>query len=269
MRKVFLGAALFTLFAGPSIAADIARPVYKAAPVVAPAYNWTGFYVGVNAGWAWSDSDLRLTPNAPLTAPGGLGDTIALLVANQPTRRRADGFTGGGQIGYNWQTDNWVFGWEADFNYIDLKHNFNFASGIPAASTTVGLTGEFSADWFATLRARVGWASGPWLAYVTGGLAVSRLTLVEAVNVTTGAGPGVFNASKTDTKWGWTIGGGLEWAIGPQWTAKVEYLYVDFGDINAVGPVSGAIAPLIPGAAVSYHADLTASIVRVGLNYRF
>jgi outer membrane immunogenic protein len=239
MRRLGLALLASTAFVGAAAAADIqaARPVYKA-PVLAPVpvYNWTGFYVGVNAGYSWGQQD-NFIGGAPIGT------------------NNVNGFIGGGQIGYNWQVNQIVFGLEADFQGSGQKGDGSFtgAPGIIPAST---FTYTDKLDWFGTVRGRVGYAFDRWLPYVTGGWAYGHGSLSgAATGGVTGAG------SVSNTYSGWTVGGGLEYAFLNNWSAKIEYLYVDFGN--------GPSVTLAPSAAVLSSGKLTDNIVRVGLNYKF
>jgi len=199
-------------------AADIPRPIYKGglSPVIAY-YNWTGFYVGINGGYAWGTSDWSAVPAAN----------------NKPT-----GWLVGGTIGYNYQVGSFVWGLEGDFDWADVSDET--ACGAFACRT--------KNTWLATARGRVGYAFDRWLPYFTGGAAFGRV----AASSTDPAAPG-----DSDTLTGWTVGGGLEYAFLANWSAKIEYLYVDLGSFNS------AVAPVVNN--VSFKEN----IVRAGLNYKF
>ena len=206
--------------AAPSFAADLPRPSYKA-PVYAPSYyNWTGFYAGINGGYGFGKSDW--------SGAGGTGST------------KPKGALAGVQLGYNLQTGSWVWGLEADFDYSWMKGSDTGGTGVCS-----GTGCETKMQWFGTGRGRVGYAGWDrWLPYFTGGLAYANLKATPA------AGP---DFSKT--KLGWTVGGGVEYAIYANWTTKLEYLYADLGSF------SGGT----PGNDVTFKSHL----VRAGLNYRF
>jgi outer membrane immunogenic protein len=185
----------------------------KAPVYMAPLYNWTGFYVGINGGGAWGSSDFA----APFTT--GSFDISGGVV--------------GGTVGYNWQMGQIVFGLEGDVDWSNIR------GSVPCGLTTC----ETRNSWLGTARGRLGYAFDRFMPYVTGGLAVGDIK-------TTIAGVG----SASDTKAGWTVGGGLEAAIAGPWTAKVEYLYVDLGR---------------GGSILGSDAKFTTNIVRAGLNFRF
>jgi len=190
-------------------------------------YNWTGFYAGVNAGYGWGSS----TWSAP-------------AVSMKPK-----GFLAGGTVGYNWQSGAIVYGIEGDFDWSDVK----------ASAACAGvLTCETSSPWLATFRGRVGYAFDRWLPYITGGGAYGR------VKATLSAA-GVDLASAASSQLGWTIGGGLEYAFMGNWSAKLEYLYVDLGStgdtLDIVSPLFGI--PTLPRSfAISTATHLRDHIVR-------
>ncbi|HKS84675.1 MAG TPA: outer membrane protein [Pseudolabrys sp.] len=214
------------------------------APMVMPPYNWTGFYVGLNAGGSWGHQD-----NTLVTITG------VNLLSNSD---RIDGFIGGGQIGYNWQSGQWVFGVEADIQGSAQKGDGTFTlPPIVGALVVPGLSATYSdkLEWFGTARARVGWAFDRWMPYVTGGWAFGHGKIEgTAISATTVAFNGGHDYS------GWTVGGGVEWAFLNNWSAKVEYLYIDFGD----GPTV-AVSP----ALNIVSGRMTDNVVRAGLNYKF
>jgi outer membrane immunogenic protein len=255
-----ISAVAFTQIAS---AADMPTkaPVMVAAPAI---YNWTGFYVGVNAGGAWGKSDVVTHVNGAGTFynPGN----IPPINANGNSTVDPNGFTGGGQIGYNWQFNpHWVFGVEADINYFGVKGS-RAVSAPYLFNPTTGYTinQEVKADWLFTARPRLGWAVNNWLIYVTGGLAVTDLhynnSYVETFY------PSAQNGSVSSTKAGWTVGGGVEYALLNRWSVKLEYLYVEFDNVSSAVPI---VAPGGFTAPFSNSANLKENIVRAGLNYKF
>jgi outer membrane immunogenic protein len=223
MKRVLLsGVALLTLV-GSAAAADIPRRVERAAPpvpYVAPMYNWTGFYVGINGGGGFGTGSLSGRPST------GDFDTSGGLV--------------GGTAGYNWQSNQIVWGLETDIDWSNIEGSRTCRGGLHC---------EVRNEWLGTVRGRVGYAMDRWMPYVTGGLAYGD------VNARVTGFPG-----RSDTRTGWTVGGGVEFALWAPWTAKVEYLYVDLGDF-ACGRSCGAAAP--------DNVEFRSHIVRAGLNYRF
>ena len=205
----------------PAWSADLSPP--PAAPVP---YSWSGLYIGLNAGYA----NAKVTE----TASGGGGSGSA----NVP------GGIGGFQIGANYQTGAIVLGFEADFaGYMGTK-------SVTVAGGAVSGTAQI--PWIGTLRGRVGYAFDRFLLYATAGGAATEL--ISTVNV--GA---IGSASTTNTHGGWTAGGGIEAAVTDSLSARVEYLYVDTGNIN----VAQVGAPL-----VAVTGRLQDNLVRAGVNYR-
>ena len=270
MKKLALAATILAISAVSASAADMAPRYTKAPPPVAVAvYNWTCFYIGLNAGGAWGRDDNTFLANGVFAAPGAFPLTSAFLAANQQNNRQGR-FTGGAQAGYNWQMANWLLGVEGDINYLERK-NYGFASigVVPGTATTVVSTSS-TPEWFATLRGRAGFLVAPaFLLYGTGGVAFSDSRGNQNIVVTTVGVPGFFTTNNNDTRIGWTAGAGAEWGFAPNWSAKVEYLHVEFQRQTNNVLFTGPLAVLVPGSAaiISRRTDL--DIVRAGINYRF
>jgi outer membrane immunogenic protein len=220
--SLFASVLGLALSIGTASAADLSRPPpTKAPPYVPPYYNWTGFYIGVNGGGGWGTSNW-----SPL--PGSFNTSGGLV---------------GGTIGYNWQFGQWVWGLEGDGDWSDIKGNTTgtaLSCGVGPCTT--------QNDFLATVRGRLGFAADRWMPYITGGLAIGDIKVSNPI------APGV-----DQTNAGWTAGGGIEFALASNWTAKVEYLYVDLGNVNCTvtcGPLTNSVS-------------FTANIVRGGFNYRF
>jgi outer membrane immunogenic protein len=267
-------------------AADLPRkaPVYM--PPLPPLYSWTGWYVGLNAGGGWGNNgaiDNTLISSAcSIAFPGACAATVPVMNANIPGQfdTHQSGFIGGGQIGYNWQfAPAWVAGIEADFQGANIKGDANFASGslaIPGFTNILTLsgTGSQKLDWFGTLRGRLGWLATPqFLIYGTGGLAYGHVQtdVAFAGHITSNTVPfdGSTAVSRSDTRVGWTVGGGLEWMFAPQWSVKGEYLYYDLGKVT----LNQTLTLVRPGdfisANVSSEGHYRGNIARLGVNYRF
>ncbi|CAM5777008.1 membrane protein [Labrys miyagiensis] len=250
---------------GTALAADLSPAPVEPAPPPA-AYNWTGFYAGANLGWGWGDiktSDNTVTTSGALVgiAPGTFDPPATFLGAN--SKSHDDGFLGGAQLGYNYQIDQWVIGAEADYQGIDIKTDSAFLGSAagPYYQTSAKL------ESFGTLRARVGYAWDDLLAYGTAGLAVGQGKASLAVQ---GGVPGAFTGprySDDDTEWmvGFAVGAGLEYAImHSNWSVKAEYLYADFGKKDFRFSFAGT-----GGDSARSKGHVTASLARLGLNYRF
>jgi outer membrane immunogenic protein len=179
----------------PSFSADAAdipvKGYYKGPPrSVVSYYNWTGAYVGANAGYMWGDTEFTNAAGATFnTSPNG--------------------WLAGGTLGYNWQTGALVFGVEGDFNWVDLNGT--------DASVVCGTSCHIKNNWLSTVRGRLGYAFDRWLPYVTGGGAFGRVNFGNA------------SGTVDETKAGWTAGVGVEYAFLGNWTTKLEYLHVDLG----------------------------------------
>jgi outer membrane immunogenic protein len=211
-------------------------PVYKA---VAPVFSWTGCYVGAEAGGAWGSS--RFTDVDP-AIPAVLGQTEA-----DP---RMKGGVAGGTVGCNYQTGSWVWGIEDDLSWTNFKGQSGFLLPFNQAISL-----QTKTHWLDTLRGRVGYAIDRSLWYVTGGVA---FTDTRALVSRTAPGPFVA-VLVTEDRTGWVVGGGVEWAMSPRWSLKIEYLFVDYGTKNY------SFEPTFLDASLR----LKENIVRVGLNYRF
>ncbi len=242
MKKILVTAALVATGASAQAADLPVKAPYLKAPV-AKVYDWTGFYIGVNAGVGIDRS---------YTGISAFGTTPA-------SRIGGNGVLGGGQIGYNWQYGNFlglgnvVFGIESDIQGTSLKDNTTcvfFCTGV------VGLGINQKLDWFGTTRGRVGLATGPVLSYVTGGVAYGGVK-----TTITDLSPLGSATSFNDTRTGWTVGSGVEAALGGNWTGKLEYLFVNLGSQTGVSPVG---AP----NAYAFSSDIREHVFRAGLNYR-
>jgi outer membrane immunogenic protein len=278
MKRLCLGIiAFFALaIASPASAADVPRKAaINKAPIVAPApiFNWSGFYVGLNAGYGWGKSNTASTINDP----GAVNFALAVqpfFNENMSARLHPHGFIGGGQIGSNWQIGNAVFGLETDFQYFHLEDSKTaFIAPPPNPGSPLLTHTSVSTDWLFTARARGGLVFDRTLLYVTGGVAATNLNYAQNNFLSDfGAPPPTPPTSSeavslSKTKAGWTTGGGLDFMLSNDWWVRAEYLYVDFGEVSGVGFVVGSATP---GTPINHHSGhLTANMVRVGINYRF
>jgi outer membrane immunogenic protein len=305
MKKLATAIAAIALIGTPAFAADMA--VKAPPPMPAPVYNWTGFYVGVNAGARFGSvkTDFNVAPSTIFlnASNGPQGATIPGFAGSD--RTYPDGFMGGGQIGYNWQVSPiWVVGLEADFqgaverDHSTLTSNFSAPlfflppfsgpSGATAAGTTA-LDYQTKIEWFGTVRGRIGyvWGNGSVMSYLTGGLAYGKVDL-EGTGTVSGVLETIpfpllsvtqaFGHSQVNT--GWVVGYGTEGKLLiPGWTYKIEGLYMDLGHLDATGPggtatitsgtlPSGFISTTTAGP-VTTHSHFTDGILRAGLNYHF
>ena len=224
-KSAFIGILGLCALGQVALAADL--PVRKAppAPVYVP-YNWNGWYVGAHVGYGWGDKDWS--------------DPLFIVTPLGSFNHDFNGWLLGLQMGWNYQSGNWLFGIEGDWAWTNIDGGgtdiaaFNFHADV---------------DWLATLTARVGITNDRWLWYLKGGGAWAK----ESFSVNFGP-----SFSHSDTRSGWLLGVGVEYAWGGNWTSKLEYNYIDFGDRN--------VSLLGLGAA---SIDQKVHIVKVGMNYKF
>jgi outer membrane immunogenic protein len=232
MKKLLLaGAALVVLTSAASAADLAARPYTKAAPMISPAYNWTGFYAGVHGGYGWSDE-----VTVGITGVGAVTGSTSEL----------KGGFGGGQIGYNWQlAPSWVWGLEVDAAGSGIKWGVDDGAGTSVESKIRA---------FGSVTGRIGYAADNVLIYAKGGWGWAD-NRVSATLV------GVGSVSDSQMHSGWTIGGGLEYGFAPAWSAKVEYQYYDFGhETYFNGLELGAKIHTIKGG-INYHFNWGSPVV--------
>ncbi len=242
MRQFVAGLlAATTLGIGVAAATDLPvrvapRVVQAPAPMYSPmpVYNWSGFYVGGHIGGAWS--------NATTSDPTGAN----FAPAGSNISNNGSGFIGGGQIGYNWQRGNWVFGVQGDMAWTGI----NASAADPFVP---GLTFNGKVSWLGTATGRIGYAWNNVLLYGKGGGAWVN-------NKISGSGAGV-SVTGTNTRAGWTVGTGVEYGFAPNWTTFIEYDYVGLGTSTVTLTGTGISAP----ASIKQNI----SIVKAGINYKF
>ncbi len=251
-------------------AADL--PTRKAPPpiFVPPPFTWTGFYIGANAGGVWETGTRSTTiftggfPWLTTYFPSNLGSSPS-------------GGLIGGQAGYNYQWGAWVFGVETDLDWTDLNKKFNFVSGpiLPGAGViipgdTLFVNAKASLDWLGTTRGRIGFVATPdnrLMFYGTGGVAYGGGSASFSVFDRT---RGLFwGGNPSSDRVGWTIGGGVEYAITNNITIKGEYLYYNLGNSRTVAVGNLAAATLLPGVFATARYTYEGSIIRGGVNYKF
>jgi outer membrane immunogenic protein len=257
-------------------AADMAPRYTKAPAAVVEVWNWTGFYVGGNVGYSWGRGSSDVSYFNSVTGAAIVPPAGSIVGAGYDM----NGAIAGGQIGYNWQNGNWVFGLEADAQWSDEKGSANYRCAatnvggpclpgltfLPAGATGTGLTLNQHLEWFGTVRGRVGILATPKvLFYGTGGLAYGSIKTTGALAGFNGAGAVASIGSTSDVRLGWTVGAGVEGKINRNWSAKLEYLYMDFDTFRA------GTFTLAPAALVSANVDsrFRDHVLRAGLNYTF
>jgi outer membrane immunogenic protein len=235
----------------------------------APAiFNWTGFYVGLNAGGFRSSANANTATICTPTQCYFIDtNTTNLFNSIGAQRDNPSGFIGGAQAGFNWQIGNVVTGLESDFQSFKQNGSGSGATIYPTlAPSTFTVSQSFSTDWLWTLRPRLGIASNNWLFYATGGLAVTQVKanwLFVDVFADTEA------ASMSRTKAGWTIGAGAEYAFLNGWSLKAEYLHLDFGNMQTTtnNLLDSGTTP-VPAQLFLHNISLTSDVFRIGANYK-
>jgi outer membrane immunogenic protein len=278
-RLVILFGAL--AFSGSAAAADMA--VKAPPPASAPAYSWTGFYVGGNAGYGWKgDPAVSFAPNDRLTSNNTCGG------GNCPPSALfgIDGALGGVQAGYNLQVNpNWLVGLETDFDWSKVKgtgsSDILYAGIVPA-----NFQASENVKWFGTIRARAGYlVTNKLLLYGTGGFAYGRVeengalnfggTGVSGVgfgfgfNCGTGIGTNCFVGNNARTATGYVYGAGAEYVLWNNISVKAEYLYVNLGRGNSLNIVAQNGNGAIPASFTASYSGVAFQSVRGGLDWKF
>jgi outer membrane immunogenic protein len=242
-RAIAYRCCFVALIAGPATAADLARPIYRAPVAVAVPFSWTGFYIGANIGAAFGIKE------ETFSLPAG-----AIVTNNQ---QLITGFLGGGQVGFNSQTGPVVWGVEWQFSWSDLdgKNNCNTVT-VPLMNC------EAKADWLTTLAGRIGFAAAErTLVFMKGGGA-----WVHDKYTDTSLFPPFNTVLASETRSGWMFGTGVEHAFYDNWSAKIEYDYMDFGTKTITFPGLGTISG---GANETVDIKQSIHLVKFGINYRF
>ena len=279
-----------------AVAASTITITQMASAASPPAHRWTGWYAGLNAGGTWGGDPVSTTASnsqfCPVPVCGHALEfaTASIQGATGKVPGSAAGFIGGGQLGYNWQIANrWIAGLETDIQGLAgagkshvTSSSFD-VSGFAGHSVVTDLSTSKSIDFLGTLRGRLGYLIEPrLLVFGTGGIAFGHAesSLVISQNLT-GSGLGALETSFGTTPsvsrmlGGWTLGGGFEWMLAPNWSAKVEYLYYDLGKVTASGQLADRIVAPMPPTTYYFVNDVQSatrfngSIVHVGLNYHY
>jgi len=273
-RNIVGGLAVSALLiAAPLSTASAADMPLKAPPPPAPAWSWTGFYLGGNVGWVGERA----------SGTSNFIDTLGLaspLFSNpQSNAFNKSGAIGGFQAGYNWQAaPHFVLGVEGDFDWTHTSYSFCRQTNIlsvacvDAAPNNDGFESISSkTNWIATERARAGVTWDKFLFYATGGAAWGHIETTESLScLTDGCGESILKLAAsspvTQTKAGWTAGLGVQGMLIPNWSAKVEWLYIDLGTLTNTFSTLGSAGGT---ESVVWSRSEHYNIVRVGLNYRF
>jgi outer membrane immunogenic protein len=248
IKTLLLGGACSLAIAGAASAADLG-----VIPLRGTVGTWSGFYGGVNGGYAWSDGDAVIFLN-------GLG------IRPNPT-----GSLFGVQVGYNWQwTPDWVLGVETDIAWADINGIDKFSStGQLVTTHPFSYVAQQRVGMLGTARGRVGYVLEGVLLYATAGLAYGQTELQSSV--TDGfagmtCGPTGFCSALGTKKWatGWAAGVGFDWSFLPRWSFRTEYLHYDLGSVH-----QDLMDPLAPGLLATVDAKFRGEIVRGAINYKF
>jgi outer membrane immunogenic protein len=250
-----------TVFGGSDEYSGREMKAVAPAPV---ACNWTGFYVGASGGYTFGSIDPRLSLS-------GFFDTIEKPEGDDLERLgsqnlNANGANAGGLLGYNYQWKNWMFGGEGAGSYLWLRNSRDDLSSVRDLFT---ISSSVKTHYLFTVGPRIGYALGCWMPYVTGGVAVGDMKFSQNIHVPVGQqGHGfALGNDDTETKAGWMIGGGLEYAISHHWRLRGQYQYVDLGSVNFHTVGSGfALAGNYNG---DHRAELREHNVSVALVYGF
>ena len=253
-------------FGGPEPLSS-GKEMKQVAPAPPPEcdFTWTGFYFGGNVGYGWGNADTDFDP---------LPDAVTFFDL-EPTSLSPDpsGFIGGGQIGFNWQWNKWlVLGIESDFQGTDMEGDSSESPIIRNNGTPFPVADSFifaheRMQWFGSTRGRIGispWCH--WLFYATGGVAYGNVDYSANTNFNNTI---TYPVNFTETKAGWTVGGGLEYAINNHWTVKAEYLHYDLGNESRTQNQLVSGVPQGPPFFVNYNFETKGEIVRGGLNFKF
>jgi len=248
-RLTLLAAAAIAVgAAAPAVAADLpARapaPYTKAPAIVQAAYDWSGFYVGINGGWGTSKLDWNADPFANVGFPAFPG--------GDEGSHNASGGTVGGQVGYRWQMSSWVFGLEAQGNWADFK-------GSNLSQQFAGQTNQTKIDSFGLFTGQIGYAWDRALVYVKGGAAVTdnKYTAIGTLP-SFGVAAGIDTAN--ETRWGATVGVGFEYAVAPGWSLGFEYDHLFMGNNDVVSN---------SGFLIADHIKEDVDLFTARVNYKF
>ena len=239
-------------------AADLALKAPAAA-----AYQWTGCYAGINLGGGASGTNFTSTVD-----PGThlLGADPGVVAASGGGAANAGGPLAGGQVGCNWQSGTLVLGLEGDFDYFHSNPGFsNNTNTLSDGVTPFTISQSLTTNYLATVRPRIGVAADRNLAYITGGVAFTRVSYTESY--TDGAAPsGVGTAAASRNLVGWAAGAGWEYALAEHWTVRAEYLIAGFPKTSALGAITDAGGG---SNALGGSSDVTIQLIRAGVNLKF
>jgi outer membrane immunogenic protein len=258
MKRIALGALSVFVLAGAASAADMPLKAPYVAPP--PAFSWTGCYVGGNVGGIKNDSRLTSSPSGdylPILTPAQLaGDTYTYDATGTAV-------TAGANWGCNRQYGSIVLGLDSDFNWTGINEsiNANHPLNVPVGLQTYTEAITQKLTYFSTTRARLGWAHDRFMVFVAGGLASGKVKSDYLATFPTAT----YSGSENKTRYGWTIGGGAEYALSQNWFLRGEYLYIDLGKFD----YTNLQTPGPSGFTWNTEVETKAHIARLALTYRF
>ena len=280
MKTLMLASTVSLATLSAAFAADLhSRKTAPAAPVV-PAFTWTGFYAGLNAGVVWSNRNV--TPayiNNDPVLPWTPQELATLWPVPAPYANNRVGFIGGAQIGYNYQMGQFVIGAEADFMGSTANQRSSGTLLVPnfmqRGTATETSSSNIQQSWLGTVRLRAGYAADRVLLYVTGGFAYGNVDYSLTTREVQGTGDTLnFAGQRSQTKGGYTFGAGVEYALTNNWIIRGEYLYYNLGSISAIANptsaiIGGAITPNLSTVLGKGSTTIDGNIVRAAISYKF
>jgi outer membrane immunogenic protein len=266
IRPFVLSTMVSIASAGAAGASDLLSSRNSPPPPPPPsAYDWTGFYAGLNAGYGRGSGSAELQTSGTATANFARNIRSGSIPTSVAFNR--SGFIGGGQIGYNYQIGALVLGAEVDLNGAHISGSSTIQTSAPPFDRAAFSAGS-ALNWLATARARFGFTPlDRWLVYATGGLAYGsdqhRYLAVDFVR------PEGLASSQSIVRAGWIIGAGLEWAFADNWSVKAEYLHYNLGSSSPATTPTALTAQFLVGGKISNKFTDTGDIARFGVNYKF
>jgi outer membrane immunogenic protein len=260
-RKILLASVgVIALTGSAALAADLPSrappPVYLPPP---PIFTWTGIYVGGQIGYAWGSGSNNFNGFDPFS-----GAAFATSAGGNP-----NGVIGGANVGYNYQINQWVFGLEGTVDGTSLS---NTAVVTPTFfGGPFNVNAQTTANVEGSIRGRLGVAWDRALIYATGGVAFGGFNTNYSINGSDSNGiPFSASNSFSQTRVGWTVGGGIQYAVTNNWSIRAEYRYTNFGSINnGLFPGLASFDPLLPGGFLNGSRQIQQNQVQVGFDYRF
>lgn len=225
-------------------------PVYMPPP---PIFTWTGIYIGGQVGYAWGTGAHQFNGFNPFFVPGGVA--LNTSVGGTP-----NGVIGGGNVGFNYQINQWVIGLEGSVDGTSLSNTG--VAVFPDGSTVSART---NADIQGSIRGRLGVAWDRALIYATGGVAFGGFNTNVSLNGFDAAGVPFFASSnRSNTRIGWTVGGGIQYAVTNNWSVRAEYRFTDFGSVR-----NGIFTALPAGFVLDGSRRIQQNQVQAGFDYKF